>query len=174
MDDANLLNWVKEVLSTGPSRWKQLVEALPTELLVERPAPNEWSAVECLLHILETEKVFNLRLNAFLEGRDFPGFNPDREGALADSASLPSSLSAEFTRLRSASLKALENLTPADLDRQARHAELGPVTLREMLNEWAGHDLMHTVQAEQAMMQPFIQGCGPWVVYFKDHVVKHN
>ena len=174
MDDAILLTWVKEVLSTGPSRWEQLIETLPAELLVERPAPNEWSAVECLLHILDTEKVFNLRLSAFLAGRDFPGFNPDQEGTPADSTRLPSSLSAEFTRSRAASLKALANLTPADLDRRARHAELGPCTLREMLNEWAGHDLMHTIQAERAMMQPFIQGCGPWVVYFKDHVVKQG
>jgi hypothetical protein len=29
---------------------------------------------------------------------------------------------------------------------------------------------MHTVQAERALMQPFIQGCGPWQVYFTDHL----
>lgn len=43
------------------------------------------------------------------------------------------------------------------------------VTLREMLNEWAGHDLMHTVQAELAVMQPFITASGPWRGYFADH-----
>ena len=42
----------------------------------------------------------------------------------------------------------------------------------ELLNEWAAHDLMHTVQAERALMQPFIQGCGPWQHYFQDHVVR--
>jgi hypothetical protein len=30
---------------------------------------------------------------------------------------------------------------------------------------------MHTVQAERAMMQPFIRGCGPWLKYFVDHLV---
>ena len=45
----------------------------------------------------------------------------------------------------------------ADLP-QARHQELGPVTLEQLLHEWAAHDLMHTVQAERALMQPFIEG----------------
>jgi hypothetical protein len=30
---------------------------------------------------------------------------------------------------------------------------------------------MHTIQAERALMQPFIQGSGPWQVYFQDHFV---
>ena len=59
---------------------------------------------------------------------------------------------------------------PADLDRKAVHGELGPVTLDEMLHEWAGHDLMHTVQAERALMQPFIENCGPWKPYFAAHI----
>ena len=69
------------------------------------------------------------------------------------------------------SLKLVDQITPADLDRQATHAELGLVSLSELLHEWGGHDLMHTVQAEQAIMQPFIDGCGAWRVYFLDHVV---
>jgi len=40
-------------------------------------------------------------------------------------------------------------IKPSDLMRTALHAELGKVTLAEMLNEWIGHDLMHTVQAER-------------------------
>ena len=78
-------------------------------------------------------------------------------------------LAARFGEARARSLANLEMVSEADLERTAGHPELGQVTLREMLNEWAAHDLMHTVQAERAMMQPFIQGCGPWQIYFKDH-----
>jgi hypothetical protein len=39
----------------------------------------------------------------------------------------------------------------------------------ELIHEWAGHDLMHTVQGERAILQPFIEGCGPWMPYFADH-----
>lgn len=65
----------------------------------------------------------------------------------------------------------LAEVSLADLSRQARHQELGIVSLSELVHEWAGHDLMHTVQAERALMQPFIQGCGPWQAYFRDHLV---
>jgi hypothetical protein len=79
-------------------------------------------------------------------------------------------LAREFEGMRHESLRLFRRLTTADLERTARHPELGRVTLGELIHEWAGHDLMHTVQAERAMMQPFIQGCGPWTSYFSDHV----
>ena len=44
--------------------------------------------------------------------------------------------------------------------------------IEEMIYEWAGHDLMHMVQAERAIMQIFIDGCGPWRKYFLDHMIK--
>ena len=71
--------------------------------------------------------------------------------------------------MRQKSLRMLYRVDEADLDKTARHAELGEVSLRQMLNEWAGHDLMHTVQAERAMMQPFIAETGPWRDLFADH-----
>ena len=74
-------------------------------------------------------------------------------------------------RLREESLALLSKVGEADLNRTARHQELGMVTLGEMLHEWAGHDLMHTVQGERAILQPFIDGCGPWKRYFPDHAV---
>jgi len=60
---------------------------------------------------------------------------------------------------------------PADLNREVIHGEYGPVHLTERLHEWAGHDLMHTVQAEQALMQLFVAGSGPWRPSFVAHDV---
>jgi len=74
--------------------------------------------------------------------------------------------------LRVETISLLDTLTAADLTRKVKHAVLGPVTLEEMLNEWAGHELMHIVQAERALMQPFIANSGPWIGYFSDHVAK--
>ncbi len=78
----------------------------------------------------------------------------------------PVQISAQFSALRTESLRVFDRLTPADLTLKARHQELGIVSLSELLHEWAGHDLMHTVQAERVMLQPFIQGCGPWRTLF--------
>jgi hypothetical protein len=166
----DLLNTARAVLSASPARWASLTQTFPGELLSRPPAPGEWSALECLQHMVDTEPVYQFRIGAFLAGRDFPGFDPDTQGSTPNHALSPAGLAAEYARLRTASLDALSHLAPADLDRKALHQELGRVSLSEMLHAWAAHDLMHTVQAERAMMQPFIQGCGPWVVYFKDHI----
>jgi hypothetical protein len=171
MDD--FLSRVNAVLSTTPARWLTITQALPPALLERAPAAGEWSAVDCLRHLLDTERyVFPPRVQAFLEGRDLVAFNPDSEGTPAGQDDDPAAMAAEFARMRSESLAALSHLTPADLARTARHSELGQVTLGEMLHEWAAHELMHTVQAEQALMQPFIAGSGPWRVYFTAHDVE--
>jgi len=168
----NILNWARSVLTTTPLRWENMAHTLPAELLTRLPAAGEWSALECLQHILDTENIFTARLKYFLAGQDFPAFNPDKEGTRLSSAPSPLEMTAHFTRIRKDSLASLAALTPDDLKRRACHAELGMVSLDEMVHEWAAHDLNHTVQAERAVMQPFILGSGPWQVYFQDHLVK--
>ena len=78
-------------------------------------------------------------------------------------------LVAAFARARKASLVLFEQVTDDDLGRTKQHPTLGIVTLAEMLLTWAAHDLNHTVQAERALMQPFMLGCGPWRIFFLDH-----
>lgn len=166
----NLVVQVKAVLSTTTVHWKNLTDTLSADVLTRRPAPGEWSAIECLQHLVDTERlVFPVRLQALLAGRDFEAFNPDAQGTAAAEIQTPADLAAEFARYRSANLTALAQVTDLDLPRTARHSELGVVTLAEFLHGWAAHDLNHTVQAERAMMQPFIAGCGPWRGYFADH-----
>lgn len=167
---ASLITLAISMLASTPARWAALAGVDP-ELLVRRPAPGEWSAVECLGHVVDTEaSVFCSRVNAIREGRDFPAFDPDAEGSPADRTM--AAMATDLMTLRAASLEMLASLTEADLDRSARHAELGPVTLRELLSEWAAHDTMHLVQAERALMQAFVPGCGPWRSYFADHDVE--
>jgi hypothetical protein len=140
-------------------------------LLSRVPAPGEWSAIECLQHLVDTERqVFPVRVKHLLAGEDFPAFDPDAQGTKPDVLLAPASLAQSFLDMRMDSLELWVNLSETDLDRTARHSELGIVSLKELLNEWAGHDLMHTVQAERALMQPFIEGCGPWRTYFTDHI----
>lgn len=163
----SILATSRSILATTPLRWQQLMDNLPADLLAQRPAPAEWSAVECLVHLLDTEQfVFPARVGAFLAGQDFPAFNPGTQGNKFMPGDNTQALLERFIRLRGESLDLLARLTPADMPRNARHAELGPVTLEQMLNEWVGHDLDHMIQAERAIMQPFIAGCGPWQVYF--------
>ena len=164
----NVLEMVTSVLVTTSTRWLSMTEVLPTELLNRQPAAGEWSATECLIHLLDTEHIFPARVQAIMAGRAFPAFDPDTQGTKDASAS-PAQLAREFARLRQSSLAVLQGVTPGDFKRSGEHSELGIVTLEQLLHEWAAHDLNHTIQAERAVMQPFIEGSGPWRIYFQDH-----
>lgn len=168
----DVLNETRAVLEITPMRWSNLIRTLSSELLNRPPAEGEWNAVECLQHLVDAERwVFPVRVAAFLAGEDFPAFDPDTQGGLHGVGSAEE-LAAEFADLRAKSLDILATLTPADLELKGTHAKLGPVTLGEMIHEWAAHDLNHLVQAERALMLPFIAGCGAWQVFFKDHMLE--
>jgi DinB family protein len=165
----NQLAMARAIPSTTAARWSSLTETVPLEVLARTPAPGEWSAMDCLCHLLDTERwVFPTRVQALLSGKNFVGFDPDTQGTHYTTQS-PEQLAEEFARLRKASLVEFDQVTIEDLMRTAQHSELGTVTLEELLHEWAAHDLMHTVQAERAMMQPFMLASGPWRPFFKDH-----
>ena len=168
----DILRQAPLLLDATPARWRSLVEAADAEVMAREPRPGEWSALGCLLHLLDTEEhVFPVRVRAFLAGLDFPGFDPDAEGSLIGERADARVLVERFAGLRVQSVDLLRSLSPADLARTARHAELGRVTLEEMLDQWVAHDLMHTVQGERALMQTFIHASGPWRSSFADHDV---
>jgi DinB superfamily len=167
----NILNYATSILGRTPLRWQELTQHVPGDLLSRLAAEGEWSAVQCLQHLLDAEEtVFPVRVKAILAGQDFPGFNP------ATQSGKPSNnfaeMAAKFALLRNDSLELIKTVKMDDLPRKARHSELGVVTMEELLHEWAAHDLMHTVQGERALMQPFIQGSGPWHTYFTDHDIR--
>ena len=166
-----ILEWAVSILTITPTRWLNLAKSVPEELLLLKPGPMEWSALECLQHIVDTERLtMPVRIKALLAEQSFPGFNPGDQVKPVPTVAL----AGEFHRLRQENLKLLAQVKEIDLDKRARHAEYGMVTMSEFVHHWAGHDLMHTVQAERALMQPFIQGCGPWLVNYTDHIANES
>jgi hypothetical protein len=168
----DILAQVRSMLASTPDRWVALGR-IEEAVLTRQPEPGEWSAVQALQHLVDTETgVFRVRLLAIRNGAEsFPGFDPDAEGHVDRPQGTVAELAASLVPLRAESLAILDTLTDADLERTSRHVELGTVTMAELLNEWAAHDTMHLVQAERATMQAFIPGSGPWREYFLDHDV---
>lgn len=162
---------VQSILTTTPERWQRLVSALPIDLLARPAAEGEWSALNCLQHLVETERaLFPARFRAFLTGQNFTPFDPNEQRA--DLASkTPQQLASEFARHRQENLALIAQVKDEDLKRTAQHPQFGTVTLAQMLHTWAAHDLNHTIQAERALMQPFMLGCGPWRSFFRDHEI---
>jgi hypothetical protein len=122
-----------------------------------RPAPGEWSANECVGHLIEAERRgFAGRIRRIVEAGqgDGPDLPPDLESwdppavALArrDHLRDASELVAEFLALRTDGVAVVRTLTVADLARSGRHPDVGPLRVDELLGEWVHHDRNHIRQ----------------------------
>ncbi len=117
---------VQAVLSITPELWQRLVSTLSLDLLMRPPAVGEWSALRCLQHLVDAERLnFPVRLHAFLTGRDFEAYDPSRIAADLDSQT-PEQLVAMFRHTRQESLALFKQLKSDDLKRTAQHPQLGP------------------------------------------------
>ena len=169
----DLIERTAAVLRINGERWQALATGIDRELLARRPEPGEWSALECLGHTVDTEEaIFTWRIRGFLTGVEvLPNYDPDVQGTPVTDATDAVELARRLAPRRAANVDLLATLAESDLERASRHSELGPVTLRQFLNEFWAHDTMHLVQAERALMQGFIPETGPWRSYFSDHDV---
>jgi len=115
--------------------------------------PGEWSANECVGHLIEAEqRGFAGRIRqilaapadrpATLEAWDPPTVAADRRDDLRPAAELVS----EFTTLRADSVVLVRGLTAEDLPRFGHHPEVGPLRVDELLGEWVHHDRNHIRQ----------------------------
>lgn len=165
----DILAWSHTILASTPLRWQYLLDTYPQELLSHSPAPTEWSALECLQHLVDVDTIStSVRLKAFLAGEGFPDFDPNQQ-TKKDASTI--ALGAEFSRLRQENLQLLSQFGVVDLSKEVRHAEYGMVSVSHFLHHLVAHDLMHTVQAEQAMMQAMINGAGAWKVNYTAHII---
>jgi hypothetical protein len=129
---------------------KGLVEEIEPHFWTQRPDPNEWSPIEVVVHLRDSERhVQRPRLERILnEANPFlatpqtppqPGTqNLDHEDGLA--------VMLEFAEERRKTLAFLNNLNDEDWVRPARHSVFGPTNLLEMAAFTARHDRLHINQ----------------------------
>ena len=119
-----------------------------------RPEPGEWSANECVGHLIEAERRgFAGRIRRILaanepdapvrlEGWDPPAVAEARQDHLRDGAELAD----QFAQLRAHGVGLVRGLGPADLERVGLHPDVGPLRVDELLGEWVHHDRNHVRQ----------------------------
>jgi transposase len=118
-----------------------------------RPERGEWSANECVGHLIEAERRgFSGRIRRILagdadrpvelEGWDPPAIAEARRDHLRSGAEL----AAEFDALRAEGVRLVQGLSPADLARVGLHPQVGPLRVDELLGEWVHHDRNHVRQ----------------------------
>jgi DinB superfamily len=115
-----------------------------------RPAEGEWSANECVGHLIEAERRgFAGRIRRILaeDGVVEPDWNQVEVAAARRDWERPAAtIVADFVAVRDDSIALVEGLREGDLERAAIHAAVGRVTISNLLGEWVFHDRNHIRQ----------------------------
>src|SRR4051812_31039811 len=152
-----LLGWLgaddpAEVQATTPARAAALIRDAG-ELLRERPAPDQWSVLECLGHLVDGELVVSGRARWILaeDEPDLVGYDQDRWVDQLHKADDPAELLAVFGALRTVNLRLWHASSPAARGRVGIHRERGPESYELTFRLLAGHDRNHLDQAERTL-----------------------
>lgn len=141
-----------EVLRATPARLNKIFSALAPEEIEHKPSEHKWSLREILCHLADCELAFGWRFRQ-VYGSENPTLQPfDQDNwarAYTGLGYTTEAARATWTPLRRWNLALIEGLSGSDRQRAATHPELGSVTLWNLVEITAGHDLHHLALLEK-------------------------
>jgi hypothetical protein len=158
------------ILRSTPPMFAALFADLPRKWLDARDAPEAFSAMDVLGHLIYGEQTDWIpRARIILECGESRPFDPfERRGfsSLIEGRSSRELLDM-FAELREQNISALASLRigPDELALTGMHPGLGRVTMQNLLAAWAVHDLGHTSQVARALASQYRGEVGPWMAY---------
>lgn len=163
---------VVQTLHSSETVIRHSIWGLDKASLTTRPAPHEWAVNEVLCHLRDLEREVFAQRVALIRRNDGSKIEPfdetqwaiDRNYAHAD----PLDALEAFCDARQKNLPLLDELRENELDKSAVHGELGTMTLRVLLADWAGSDLVHSAQIQRIRTWRFYPDLGPFQKYFKN------
>jgi len=158
-----------DLLEATPGILRGLMAELTEEDARWKPAPDRFSVAEVLAHLSHSEgNCYRMRLDRFM-AETRPEFEPDHAQMYLDlyRDADPEEAFERFEEQRENNLEFLRNLPAGAGDRVALHREYGVITMSQMLNEWALHDLGHVRQVvELVRARKYLSGAGPMAVSY--------
>jgi len=145
-----MLKQVFDILATTPEKLKQEIQTMSAREMRTRPAPHKWSVQEVLAHLDDVEELgMRARVAAMIEQENplLPFFDQEERASQMGYRKRNAKKSlASLTRQRRVNLAWLRKLKPSQLKRKGVHAKVGEITVKELVTEWAFHDLGHLKQ----------------------------
>lgn len=142
-----------EVQAAAAGRISNLL-ARAGDRVAERPAPDEWSVLECIAHMTDAELVASGRYRWIL-AHDTPELIGYDQELWVERLHAPVEAADELVpfwrALRDANLALWARTPEADRERFGIHRERGPESYRLTFTLIAGHDRFHLAQAERAL-----------------------
>jgi DinB superfamily len=153
-----------DLLEATPTILRGLMAELTEEDVCWKPAPDRFSVGEVLAHLSHAEGYcYRARLDRFMKEEN-PEFESDDAQFHLElySQADPEDAFDHFEEQRETNLEFLRDLPKNSGARKAVHQKVGPITLEQMLHEWALHDLGHVRQiAELVRARKYLAGAGP-------------
>ncbi len=137
-------------LSANAPAIRHLIEGIDGDQARWKPAPDDWSILEVINHLVDEEREdFPARIGHLLSGAAgvWPPIAPQKwvtERAY-NQRDLGESV-ANYLRERQSSLEWLRKLDGANWETRYQHPPLDGLTAGDLLVSWAAHDLLHLRQ----------------------------
>ena len=159
--DPQCVRTVFERLDQVRADFRSFLSSIDATLLVTRPEPGEWSALENLRHMVFAQDLY---LNRWLLQSHrpwcrlglLPAFLADRPG-FGDVGSQPSNdlatVLAVWDELQSTTWQYIDGLRAEELRRDTSQIDFGQGDVARILQGLAQHDLAHIRQAQAAVAQ---------------------
>jgi hypothetical protein len=143
-------------LRQTPAQVEAILKHSTEKELSRAPEPGEWSALNILTHMRDSEYVLNHRLGQLLQYE-----KPVIEAAAvfewaAKDEGKPAGgrqIFAEYQASRQKTLATLEKLQLEDWQRSGYHQEFGPVTILQQASYFAVHEITHLPHLERVTAQ---------------------
>ena len=147
-----------------------MLSGLSAEWIDATEGPDTWSPYVIVGHLIHGERTDWIpRAQIILTQGDNRRFTPyDRFAQFEESKGKSlADLLDEFAGLRAKNIATLTgwNLSEEQLSLEGLHPEFGPVTMRQLLATWVGHDLGHIAQTARVMAKQYRDAIGPWRAY---------
>lgn len=144
-------------LRSNPVTLRALVRGLSDAELRRRPEPGEWSVLEVVAHLGDTEERTIARVRRMLREDNpvLPGYD---QAALAverryNEMDFDEALT-RFEQLRSEHVALLDSLDNAGWQRRGEHEEQGPMTVQLYESHSVGEDANHMAQIARLIRSP--------------------
>jgi len=163
---SSLLQPPVSLLEKTPAILEMLLRDVPTDILDWKPAVDRWSISEVLGHLLLIEQLYGDRAKRIVVDNN-PTLAKYEEPNQFQLRKMPGRQYLEdFVALRQAHFFFWHGIPSAAGSRTGVHPEMGSVTLLQLLNELANHDLGHLRQiAELYRAKAFYPHAGPFQRY---------
>ena len=159
------------VLEQTPIIIEKIVHLANDDQMQWKPSAERWSISEVLAHLADVEvKGFRERVEKMVESES-PALEAYDQNAAYAAGHYSSKKAIEnlhtFCHERDRSLSFLRYLPATALSRSGKHAKLGAITVGQLMNEWAFHDLGHIRQISELLRsRAFFPYIGPFQQYY--------